>query len=140
MPHDAWRQLLPFAIDTYKVGIATVTEEILTVWNRINPVTACGLDNTLVNTASQEQIEFFPIDVMGDTVFFSALLGSYASFTVVIGGVSSGAQDDWDSIPDGEIGIYHGSYPFKGNTGAVQVCMDREGQGAFLCSFGGTSE
>jgi Glycosyl hydrolase family 71 len=46
MPHDGWRMFLPFLIDTYKNGIATITKEGLTGWYRTSPGAACGTGGT----------------------------------------------------------------------------------------------
>ncbi|KAM7210667.1 Mutanase [Rhypophila decipiens] len=125
MPHDGWRQFLPFVIDTYKNGIATIQQEGLVAWFRPSPKGACGDGGTTGNTASQLQLEFEPVEVVEDAIFFSALLGSAASITVTVGGaVQSGAT--WTSVPDGGIGIYHGSVPFSG-TGPVVVTLKRGG-------------
>lgn len=141
MPHDAWRQLLPYVIDTYKNGIATIDNEILTVWNRLTPAALCNGGQTTVNTASQEQIEYKPEFTVKDSIFFSALLGSFADFTVTINGDDiSAAQADWLSVPDGGIGIYYGSYPFyPGLSGVVEVKLSREGT-YFLSALGGESK
>jgi hypothetical protein len=34
MPHDGWRETLPYYISMYKSGTATVTEERLVSWSR----------------------------------------------------------------------------------------------------------
>ncbi|OKL58597.1 hypothetical protein UA08_06382 [Talaromyces atroroseus] len=125
MPHDGWRKFLPYLIDTYKNSIATITEEGLVVWYRLNPKTACGTGGTSGNTASELQLEFEPYDIVDDTVYFDALLASDADISVTIGGVSVAAS--WAAIPDGGIGIYHGKAPFDGNTGEVIVTLTRSG-------------
>jgi hypothetical protein len=38
MPHDGWRVLLPYLIDTYKNNVSTIQQEILVGWYRPNPV------------------------------------------------------------------------------------------------------
>ncbi|KAL1963031.1 hypothetical protein VTN77DRAFT_8779 [Rasamsonia byssochlamydoides] len=126
MPHDGWRLFLPYVIDTYKNGIATITQEGLVTWYRLNPATACATGGTTGNTASQLQLEFKPYDVVQDEVFYSALLASPATVTVSIGGVVQAAT--WSDTPDGGIGIYHGSVPFNDNTGQVIVTISRAGE------------
>jgi hypothetical protein len=32
MPHDGWRLFLPYVIDLFKTGTATITQEGLTAW------------------------------------------------------------------------------------------------------------
>jgi hypothetical protein len=122
MPHDGWRATLPFVIDTYKNGKATVTQEVLSVWYRLTPKAACGNDGgTTGNTASQLQVEFNPRDIAQDKIFYSAVLTSSQSVTVTVGGVSLGAT--WTHVPDGGIGIYHGSVEFGSHTGPVVVTV-----------------
>ncbi|KAK3390137.1 glycosyl hydrolase family 71-domain-containing protein [Podospora didyma] len=123
MPHDGWRQLLPFLIDSYKNKRPTITNEGLVSWYRTSPAGACGDGKTSGNTASQMQLEFPPAEVSRDRIFFSALLGSPASVTVTIGKHTRSA--DWKSIPDGGIGIYHGSIPFCGSSGGVTIRLSR---------------
>lgn len=125
MPHDGWRDLLPFAIEMYKNNISTVTRETLVTWYHTNPGSACLSGGTTGNTASQQQTEYSPGEIAEDRVFYSALLGSYATATVTIGG--SVQSVDWDRIPEGGIGLYHGSVPFNGATGNVVVSLSRGG-------------
>jgi hypothetical protein len=103
MPHDGWRKFLPFVIDVYKTGSATITQEGLVGWYRTSPGSVCGTGDTTGNTASQLQIEFAPTAVAQDRVFFSALLGSSATVTVSIGGASQTAT--WSHTPDGGVGV-----------------------------------
>jgi hypothetical protein len=42
MPHDGWRLFLPFVIDTYKLGTATITQEGVVAWYRLSEATACS--------------------------------------------------------------------------------------------------
>ena len=81
MTHDAWRQTLPYVIDTFKNGIATVEQEVLTAWYRLTSKDngACSDGDTTGNTASQLQIEFYPTDVVQDKIFYSALLAEVGS-------------------------------------------------------------
>jgi hypothetical protein len=122
MPHDGWRATLPFVIDTYKNGIATITQEELSVWYRLTPKSVCPTNGgTTGNTASQLQLEFDPRDVAQDKIFYSALLASSQSVTVTVGGIDLGAS--WVDIPDGGVGIYHGSVEYGPNTGPVVVTV-----------------
>ncbi|KAB8261806.1 glycosyl hydrolase family 71-domain-containing protein [Aspergillus pseudonomiae] len=126
MPHDGWRLFLPFLIDTYKYGKATINKEGLTVWHRPQPASACNSGGTSGNTASQLQIEFHPTEIVQDHIFFSALLSAPATITVSIGGVSQEASWTWQ--PDGGVGIYHGSVPFGSSLGDVVVTLSRSGK------------
>ncbi|KAK4202758.1 glycosyl hydrolase family 71-domain-containing protein [Triangularia verruculosa] len=122
MPHDGWRELLPFTIDLYKTGVATITREKLVTWYRVTPKNAsCDDGWTTGNTASQLQFEFSPQDVVQDKVFYSALLAGNQAVTVTVGGVNLGAT--WTKIPSGGVGMYHGSVDFGSNTGAVVVTV-----------------
>ncbi|KAK2601394.1 hypothetical protein N8I77_010848 [Diaporthe amygdali] len=120
MPHDGWRQLLPFVIDTYKNGIATVTEEAITAWYRLTPKTAgCQDGDTTGNTASQLQVEFTPSAVVQDKIFYSALLASAQAVTVTVGGADLGST--WTHTPSDPVGIYHGSVAYGSHTGTVEI-------------------
>ena len=92
MTHDAWRQTLPFVIDTYKNGIATVKQEVVTAWYRLTSKdnSACSDGDTTGNTANQFQIEFYPTDVVQDKIFYSAVLAEAGTVTVTVGGVDLG--------------------------------------------------
>ncbi|APA15443.1 hypothetical protein sscle_14g102130 [Sclerotinia sclerotiorum 1980 UF-70] len=136
MPHDGWRLFLPYLIDTYKKGIASITEEGLVTWYRINPLSSgCSTNGTTGNTASQLQLEFSPEEVVQDKIFFSALLTSMADISVTIGGVSLPAS--WDKIPSGNIGIFHGSVSYNGEIGVVVVTVSRSG--TLIASVNGAS-
>ncbi len=123
MPHDAWRTFLPYVIDTYKNGQASIPSEQVVTWFRINPNTACSTGGTTGNTASQGQTEVSPTTVSLDKVFFSALLDGPANVAVTIG--SSTVAGTWRNTPVGGRGIYHGSVPFNGATGPVIVTIWR---------------
>ncbi|OJJ69780.1 hypothetical protein ASPBRDRAFT_97292, partial [Aspergillus brasiliensis CBS 101740] len=133
--HDDWRSFLPYLIDLYKTGTATITKEGVQVWFRRAPAAACTNGGTSGNTVSQFQIEFPPTEILKDRVFYSALLGSPADVSVSIGGVVQ--QGTWSDAPDGGIGIYRGSVPFNGNTGQVVVTISRNG--AVIASMEGES-
>ncbi|KAH8666486.1 glycosyl hydrolase family 71-domain-containing protein, partial [Xylariales sp. PMI_506] len=124
MPHDGWRKFLPYVVDMYKTGTATISQEGLVAWYRTSPGQSCDTGGTTGNTASQLQIEYEPYEIAQDYVFFSALLGSDADVSVSIGGISQ--TGTWSNIPDGGIGIYHGSVPFNG-AGAVVITLSRDG-------------
>ncbi|ETS84382.1 hypothetical protein PFICI_02407 [Pestalotiopsis fici W106-1] len=121
MPHDGWRALLPFWIDMYKTGTASVSEEVLVIWYRVNPASACSSGGTSGNTASQFQVEYPPSEVVQDRIYFNALLTSEASVTVTIGGTAVSAE--WSSKPWDGVGVYNGSAPINGLTGAVVVTV-----------------
>jgi hypothetical protein len=97
MPHDGWRLFLPYFIDTYKNGIATIEQEGITAWYRLTPKVSCSDGGTTGNTASQLQVEFYPTNIIQDKIFYSALLGSRQSVKVTVGGVDLAAT--WTSTP-----------------------------------------
>ncbi|KAH3054639.1 hypothetical protein KXV27_001741 [Aspergillus fumigatus] len=125
MPHDGWRTLLPFIIGTYKNGHAEVKQESLVAWYRTTPGSACGTGGTSANTQSHAQIEFSPLEVVADRIFYSALLTEYATPEVIIG--STTQKGTWRNQPASGRGIYHGSAPFDGAKGDVEVTLWREG-------------
>ncbi|KAH1322785.1 hypothetical protein EMGR_000402 [Emarellia grisea] len=125
MPHDGWRTLLPFIIGTYKRGHAEVKQESLVAWYRTTPGSACGTGGTSANTQSHAQIEFSPLEVVADRIFYSALLTEYATPEVIIG--STTQKGTWRNLPASGRGIYHGSAPFNGAKGDVEVTLWREG-------------
>lgn len=126
MPHDGWRKFLPFVVDLYKTGTATVSREGITTWYRKSPAAACSTGGTSGNTASQLQLELPPTDVVQDRIFFTALLSSPAIVTVSIAGVPESPA--WEYTPDGGIGLYHGSMPIGTRTGQVIVTLSRGGK------------
>jgi hypothetical protein len=118
MPHDGWRLQLPYVIDLYKNGTASITEENLVLWYRTQPGTACP--------EGQEQ---YKDRSFKDKIFFSALLASRASVRVSIDGLEKVAQ--WEFEPDGGIGIYHGNFDFDhDHLGATTVTIIRDGKEA----------
>lgn len=120
MPHDGWRQFLPFVIDLYKNRAATITEEGLSVWYRPTPKqSGCDDGWTTGNTASQLQKEFWPYDIVEDKIFYTALLESHQSVKVTVGGVDLGAK--WTKEPENGSGLYHGSVAYGSSLGDVVV-------------------
>lgn len=134
MPHGAWRKLLPFWIDTYKTGNASISEELVVGWYRPNLAKACKNGGTSGNTAQQLQFEFDPAEVAQDIIVFSAVLASEASISVTVGGVALPAT--WKNQPSGGVGVYHGSVTCGDNRGAVQIAISRAGKA--IASFTGT--
>ncbi|KAF0324854.1 glycosyl hydrolase family 71 [Colletotrichum asianum] len=125
MPHDGWRLLLPFLIDLYKNGHATINREGVVTWYRIHPGHAGDCGGTTGNAPSHGQELHHPSEIMEDKVVFSALLTGPASVTVSIGGVPQEASWDDDGVPNGGVGVYHGSAPFNSRLGEVVVTIHR---------------
>ncbi|KAJ0387169.1 hypothetical protein COL922a_002781 [Colletotrichum nupharicola] len=124
LDHHGWRVFLPFAIDRYKYNKATATSEGVSFWYRPTPKRACGTGGTTGNTVSQLQMEFEPYDIIDDSVFFTVLATESVKITVSIGGVQS--QGVLRDLPDGGVGLYHGSAPFNGRTGDVKITVWRK--------------
>ncbi|KAJ5968962.1 Glycoside hydrolase family 71 [Penicillium viridicatum] len=126
-PHDGWRSFLPFVIGLYKTGKTSIQDEGITAWFRQMPGKACKNGGTMGNPVTQGQKVVPPTDILRDEVFYSALLHSAIAVDVAvdIGGVVQDGK--WKSTPSGQIGLYHGSVPFDGNTGQVVVTISRRG-------------
>jgi chitinase len=126
MPHDGWREHLPYVIDLYKTGTASFTKESLVVWFRTSLAGACADGETTGNTASQLQYEYSPLALMPDRLYFSALLASYAELRVSYGGTTYQVKA-WDLTPDGGVGIYHTSIPISTTSGSWRATVVRNG-------------
>ncbi|KKK20390.1 hypothetical protein P175DRAFT_0425632 [Aspergillus ochraceoroseus IBT 24754] len=139
MPHDGWRALLPYAIDQFKNpqrrDEIAIEKELLTVWYRLSPGSACKDGKTTGNTVSQNQKTIAPQQVLQDKVFFSALLESMAEVSVSIGGTNHSVS--WTNVPQGGKGIYHGNFPMDKRTGEVVVTLSRNDR--FLAQMHGQS-
>ncbi|KAF5528333.1 Mutanase [Colletotrichum aenigma] len=125
LPHDGWRDTLPFTIDMYKYNTTTVDSERLVAWYRPNPATSCKDGGTSGNTASQLQLEFHPWNVAKDAIYFTALLASSATIEVTVGGVQQKAS--WAATPEGGVGLYHGNAWYYDQTGEVHIRVVRGG-------------
>ncbi|KAF7189218.1 Glucan endo-1,3-alpha-glucosidase agn1 [Pseudocercospora fuligena] len=125
MPHDGWRALLPYWIDTYKGTTPQMKNETLSFWYRLSPKTACGTGGTSGNDAGHNQQTYAPSDIVQDRIFFDAYLSSAADAVVTIGGSNTTAT--WSTRPSGGSGVYHGSVPFNGRTGPVSIKIVRNG-------------
>ncbi|UPX10409.1 Glucan endo-1,3-alpha-glucosidase agn1 [Ascochyta rabiei] len=78
--HGAWRAFLPYLIEFYRSGTASVSQEGLTVWYRLQPRPAgCNDGGTTSFTATRMQPEGPWYTNLTDGVFFAALLGSTAT-------------------------------------------------------------
>ncbi|KAK1847219.1 alpha-glucanase [Colletotrichum chrysophilum] len=115
LPHDGWRDTLPFTIDMYKYNTTTVDSERLVAWYRPNPATSCKDGGTSGNTASQLQLEFHPWNVAKDAIYFTALLASSATIEVTA------------ATPEGGVGLYHGNAWYYDQTGEVHIRVVRGG-------------
>ncbi|KAF9889444.1 hypothetical protein FE257_007346 [Aspergillus nanangensis] len=126
MPHDGWREFLPYIIDLWKNGgkDAEIETEGLVSWYRINPAASCNSGKTTGNTEMQNQDTVSPEDVLKDQIFYSALLDVPADVMVSIDGKNRTAT--WGDKPDGGKGIYHGNIPIDGGMGEVVITLSRD--------------
>ncbi|KAK4149896.1 glycosyl hydrolase family 71-domain-containing protein [Chaetomidium leptoderma] len=115
-----------------KSGTTTFNQENVVAWYRETPGSACGTGGTTGNTASQLQQTHAPAVLAQDRIFYAALLGSPASVSASIGGQS--VAGTWDIAPSGGVGLYRGSVPMGGRTGAVVVSITRSGSGVVQAS------
>ncbi|KAI8197977.1 Mutanase, partial [Colletotrichum sp. SAR 10_65] len=126
MPHDGWREHLPYLIDLYKTGTASFTKESMVTWFRTSLSDTCADGGTTGNTASQLQLEYHARDLTPDRIYFSALLASPAELKVSFGGRDYSVTN-WDYTPDGGVGVYHCSIPVLGAGGAWHAQVVRSG-------------
>ncbi|ESZ94750.1 alpha-1,3-glucanase/mutanase [Sclerotinia borealis F-4128] len=125
MDHNAWTWPLAVWTEQYKSGKATITEESLVLEYMLHSPSECNDGNTTVNTASQFQVEGLPHDIMTyKYIGFTATLGSMANVTIHVGDQVSAAS--WQTVPAGDVGVYHGSL-FVTGTGAVSADLIRDG-------------
>ncbi|KAB5582990.1 putative extracellular alpha-1,3-glucanase/mutanase [Coniochaeta sp. 2T2.1] len=126
MPHDGWRDHLPYYIDLYKTGYATFTRESIVTWFRTSLGGACAFGSTTGGTIRQSQYENDPLLLMPDRLYFSVLLTSYAELEVTYGGQNYSIQD-WDQTPDGGVGVYHTSLAITTTSGPWRAKVVRDG-------------
>lgn len=122
MPHDHWRNILPYYIAAYKSGSApAVKADKAQVWYRLSPA-AAGSNGGTVGNAPWEPLKDADA-VVQDKVFFTALVKEPSTVSVQIGG-----GNDADTFHVAESGLFHSSVPFKGRTGKVTLTVSRDGQ------------
>ena len=120
MPHDHWRDLLPYYIEAYKNGRPpNVTSEKLHFWYRLTPASAGSSDGTVGGAPYEPSTP--PNDVVQDKIFFTALLQNPAIVTLQIG------ANPPDTFSSTSPGVFHSSTPLRGRTGAVTLCISRNG-------------
>jgi glucan endo-1,3-alpha-glucosidase len=120
MPHDAWRDFLPYYIAAYKGTPLTPSTDQVQYWYRLAPVAAGSTCGVVGNAANQGQTEMTPSAILEDGIFFSALLTSAAQVQVQIGGGQAVTFT-------GAAGINHWSVPFNGQTGTPKFSVLRSG-------------
>lgn len=110
MPHDSWRDFLPYYIAKYKGAAFDIARDQVQYWYRDSAVSG-GADCSVVgNNADQNQVETSPRNIIEDQVFISALLKAPADVYVQIGNnppmKHSGVDgmNHWDQSFDGQAG------------------------------------
>ncbi|KAH6621724.1 glycosyl hydrolase family 71-domain-containing protein, partial [Boeremia exigua] len=127
--HTGWLTHLPFMIQRYLKGTAQFTKESAVVAHQVTLTSSCSGGGTTGNTASQLQLEFAPKEISPDSLYVAALLTAPASFSVSAPGKASYvsvADNKWDIIPDGGIGMYYKSVPMAG-AGEHTITLRRGG-------------
>lgn len=117
MPHEHWRDLLPYYIAAYKNQQRPSGEKVQ-FWYRLSPAAAGSSDGTTGNAPYQTPVN--PNTVVQDKIFFTAALTSAAQVKVQIG---SNNPDIFQATA----GLFHGSTPFNGRTGPITVTVVRSG-------------
>lgn len=121
IPHDHWRDLLPYYIAAYKTGQTPATDaDKVQVWYRLSPA-AAGSNNGTVGNAPWEP-PLRASAVVEDKIFFTALVKGPSTVSVQIG------DSDADAFQVASSGLFHASTPFNGRTGEVKVTVSRGGQ------------
>lgn len=119
MVHNAWLSDLPYYIQRYKNGgaepAASAYTEHLTFWYRLNPKSACGDGGATCNSAQNGQTTHPAVDCAQDQVNFSVFTPDTATVTVTIGGGAPVVRTA------SQAGLFSGSVPFNGQTGAVRI-------------------
>ncbi|KAJ4398161.1 Glucan endo-1,3-alpha-glucosidase agn1 [Neurospora sp. IMI 360204] len=122
LPHDAWRDILPFVIDMYKNNVSRFEYEQAVAWYMLVDPAKCDHNGTVANTASQLQVEFEPEKVLDHKIHFIALLnGPPETVTCNVGGtIRAGTVYQG---PDGDgPGMYLGECKIAG-AGPVNIII-----------------
>lgn len=133
MPHEGWLNFLPLYIDAYKGGNGMPSAssspgrcdnntEKISYWYRRNPGNSGFDGGTTGNTASQGQVTLPPQNVLQDKVFFTILVSRPSSVSVQIG------NNTKTMLSAPTAGVSHFNVPFGGQTGAVTIRIERNGQ------------
>ena len=120
-PHDAWRELLPYYIASYKNGQAPpVTEEKVVYYHKPNPSASCSDGGTVGNQRGDPPHTIQEVSL--DQVSVDVLISEPAEVSVRIG-------DSSPTVAQAERGgANHFAVPFNGRTGQVTVTVSRNGQ------------
>ncbi|ORY63528.1 glycosyl hydrolase family 71-domain-containing protein [Pseudomassariella vexata] len=127
MDHSGLHYPLPVWANQYKNNVATVIDESLILMYQLHDVMSCNDGGTVVNTASQLQVEVLPEDsvIISRYIGFMATLGSSASVRITVGGTTM--TSGWLREPAGGVGVYYGTlYLEDGITGDVTAELVRD--------------
>ncbi|KAG4439848.1 hypothetical protein IFR05_004661 [Cadophora sp. M221] len=107
MPHDSWRDFIPYYIAKYKGTSFDIVRDQVQYWYR-NSAVSGGADCGVVgNNANQGQVETSPGSLVEDRVFVSAILKEPADVYVQIGNNPPVKHSGVD-------GINHWNQPYDG--------------------------
>ena len=123
MPHDSWRDLLPYYIAAYKSANTTlpVIDHVQIVYShKPNPSTSGSTGGTAGNAPWQPPAS--PTQVSLDAISLSVLVKAPADVTVQIG------SNPVRTLRAQTAGVNHFSVPFNGETGAVTYSVSRDGR------------
>lgn len=126
MPHDHWRDLLPFYIAAYKndnTSVPAIPSEKLIYYYRLNPASSCSDGGTTGNSGPDGQQTYPAAQAEPDVIGLDVVVRSLADVQVRIG---SGATTNLRAM---NAGVNHFDIPFNGGLGAVSFTVSRNGQG-----------
>ncbi|PLB43141.1 mutanase [Aspergillus steynii IBT 23096] len=140
-PHDAWRELLPYYIDSYRRNLMNPHSQLraaspgfynpkypmsftdkIVYWYRLNPSTAGSSEGTTGNNPAAGQRVLPPGQISQDRVFFSTFITQPSDVYAQIGGESP------TFFRVKSPGINHFSVPFYGQRGPVRFGIMRNHQ------------
>ncbi|EON68507.1 hypothetical protein W97_07765 [Coniosporium apollinis CBS 100218] len=121
MPHDAWRNLLPYYIARYKTGSAAIPNDKLSYWYRLTTAAAGSANGVTGNNCAYQRC-YNPNEIVQDKVFVTALVKAPAVVKVQIG------SNQPDTFQATVAGARHFTTPFNGRTGPVRVWIERNSQ------------
>jgi len=121
LAHTGWLSLLPYHIAKYKGKSFNILYDKMTYWYRDSPCAGGDTSYVVANNANHNQRESDPKTVVGDKIFFSALLKAPADVLVQIG-------SNPPTKVAGVTGFNHWSRPLNGQTGVTTFTIQRNGK------------
>jgi glucan endo-1,3-alpha-glucosidase len=127
MPHDHWRDTLPYYIQQYKAAMGSgsapsVSTETLSYWYRLAPK-GSGSDNGVTGNDCAYQTCYTPEQIVQDEVFVTALIESLPAEVHIQIGNNAATTHTATTV-----GVNHFSQAFNGQTGDVTFSIVRNGQ------------